>query len=152
MIDSYAAARPENIVRFDREHFLKRVPRAVSFERPHFHFAETLAAELRLAAQGLLRDQRIRTDRTHVRLVLHKVVQFQHVNLSDHYAVLERLSGTAVVERRLAVFRQAGFLELRANLLFGRRIESRRDRAIAQFSRRPSRDAFPKFARDSCGK
>src|SRR4029079_4897643 len=41
------------IVRLDREHLLQRVGSAVSLERPHLHFAETLSAELRLAAQRL---------------------------------------------------------------------------------------------------
>src|SRR6267378_5638490 len=46
-----------DVVRLDGEHFLQRVGGAVRFERPHLHFTEALAAELRLAAQGLLRDQ-----------------------------------------------------------------------------------------------
>src|SRR6201994_4479005 len=34
-----------DVVRFHGQHFLERVRRAVSLERPHFHFAETLATE-----------------------------------------------------------------------------------------------------------
>ena len=64
----------KDVVRFDREHFLQGMPCAIAFERPDFHFTETLAAELRLAAEGLLRDQRVWTDGTHVRLVFHEVV------------------------------------------------------------------------------
>src|SRR3569623_782799 len=55
-----------DVVRLHGEHFLERVGRAVGLERPHLHFAETLAAELRLAAERLLGDQRVRTDRTGV--------------------------------------------------------------------------------------
>jgi hypothetical protein len=47
-----------HVVGLDRQHFLQRVSRAVGFQRPHFHFAEALAAELRLAAQRLLGDER----------------------------------------------------------------------------------------------
>src|SRR5258706_14770353 len=39
--------------------------RSVGFERPHFHFAESLAAELRLAAQRLLRHERVRRSEEH---------------------------------------------------------------------------------------
>ena len=38
--------------------------RAVGFQRPDLHFAEALAAELRLAAQRLLGDERVRAGRT----------------------------------------------------------------------------------------
>src|SRR5688572_3795571 len=32
-----------HVVGFDREQFLERVRRTIGFERPHFHFAKTLA-------------------------------------------------------------------------------------------------------------
>src|ERR1700733_10116375 len=47
----------DGVVGLDREHLLQRIRRAVGLERPHFHLAKALAAELRLAAQGLLRHQ-----------------------------------------------------------------------------------------------
>src|SRR5690242_15188358 len=53
-----------DVVGLHRENFLQRVGGAVRLERPDLHFAETLAAELGLAAQRLLRDERVRTDRT----------------------------------------------------------------------------------------
>src|SRR6185436_11902225 len=40
-----------DVVGLHRQHFLQGVRSAVSFERPHLHFAEALTAELRLAAQ-----------------------------------------------------------------------------------------------------
>src|SRR5258706_3257588 len=43
-----------DVVGLDREHLLQRVGSAVGFERPDFHFAEALAAELGLATQRLL--------------------------------------------------------------------------------------------------
>ena len=46
---------PDGVVGLDREHLLQRVRGAVGLERPHLHLAEALAAELRLAAQRLLR-------------------------------------------------------------------------------------------------
>ena len=119
---SNAAERPVNVVGFDREHFAQRVRRAVAEERPHFHFAEALAAVLRLAAERLLGDERVRTDRAHVDLVLHHVMQFEDVHVADRDVLLERLAGAAVVELHLAVFVEAGFLRaLRGSLLRSRR-------------------------------
>src|SRR5664279_1276867 len=44
------------------EQLLQDVGCAVGFQGPHFHFAEALTAELRLAAQRLLGDERVRSD------------------------------------------------------------------------------------------
>ena len=62
-----------DVVRLDREHLLEEMGRAVGLERPHFHFTEPLAAELRLAGERLLGDQRVRPDRAGVDLVVHQV-------------------------------------------------------------------------------
>src|SRR6185503_6104869 len=51
------AAAAVHVVRLDRQHFLQDVRGAVRLERPHFHFSKPLAAELRLAGQGLLGNQ-----------------------------------------------------------------------------------------------
>src|SRR3990167_3936536 len=48
-----------DVVRFHGQELLQRVSGAVGLERPHLHLAEALAAELGLAAQGLLRDERV---------------------------------------------------------------------------------------------
>src|ERR1039458_468527 len=45
---------PLHVVGFDRQQFLERVTGSVGFHGPDFHFAETLAAVLRLATQRLL--------------------------------------------------------------------------------------------------
>src|SRR6185312_7232566 len=47
------------VVALHGEHLLQRVGRAVRLQRPHLHLAEALAAELRLAAQRLLGDERV---------------------------------------------------------------------------------------------
>ena len=57
------ARAAHDVVALDGEELLERVRGAVRFHRPHFHLAETLTAELRLAAQRLLRDERVRPDR-----------------------------------------------------------------------------------------
>src|SRR5262249_7662538 len=59
-----------NVVGLCREQFLQDVRGAVGFERPNFHFAEALAAELRLAAERLLRNERVGADAARVNLVV----------------------------------------------------------------------------------
>ena len=93
---------PDGVVGLDREHLLQRVRGAVGLERPHLHLAEALAAELRLAAQRLLGDERVRAGRARVDLVVHEVQQLQDVHVADGHLLLERLAGAAVEERELA--------------------------------------------------
>src|SRR6266404_958821 len=62
-----------DVVGLRREQLLQDVRCAVSLERPDFHFAEALAAELRLAAERLLRDERVRADAARVNLVVDKM-------------------------------------------------------------------------------
>jgi hypothetical protein len=49
-----------HVVGLDGEELLQRVGGAVGFHRPDFHLAEALTAELRLAAERLLGDERVR--------------------------------------------------------------------------------------------
>ena len=76
--------------------------RAVSFQRPNLHLAEALSAELRLAAEWLLRNQRVWPNRSRVNLVVHEVRQFQHVDIADGHLLFERVAAQSVVENRLA--------------------------------------------------
>src|SRR5258706_11025931 len=62
-----------HIVRLRGQQLLQDERSAVCFECPDFHFSETLASELRLATQRLLRDERVRPDGTRVNLVVHQV-------------------------------------------------------------------------------
>ena len=101
------ARAADDVVGLDGQELLQTVGGAVGLHRPHFHLAETLAAELRLAAQRLLGDQRVRPDRARVDLVVDQVVQLQHVHDADGDVVVERLAGLAVEQRRLTVGGQA---------------------------------------------
>ena len=80
----------DHVVRLHRQHFLQRVGGAVGLERPDLHFAEALAAELRLAAQRLLGDEAVRPDRTRVDLVVDQVVQLEHVDVAHRHLAVER--------------------------------------------------------------
>src|ERR1700735_886215 len=53
-----------DVIGLGSQQLLQDVGSTVCFERPHFHLTETLPTELRLATQRLLRDKRIRSDRT----------------------------------------------------------------------------------------
>ena len=98
---------PDRVVGLDREHLLQRVRGAVGLERPHLHLAEALAAELRLAAQRLLGDERVRAGRARVDLVVDEVEQLEDVHVADGDLLLERLAGAAVEEPHLAGARAA---------------------------------------------
>src|SRR5918912_498166 len=64
---------PIHVVGFDSQDLLEGVRRAVRLERPHLHLAEPLAAELRLAGERLLGDERVRARAPRVDLVVHEV-------------------------------------------------------------------------------
>src|SRR5487761_1138167 len=115
-----------NVVGFRREQFLENVRGAIRFKRPHFHFSEPLAAELRLAAQRLLGDQRIGPDGSGVNLVVDQVREFEHVDIADGDLLHESIAGHAVVQRDLAGFRQLRRFEQVANVLLARAVEDRR--------------------------
>ena len=97
-----------DVVALDGEELLERVRGAVRFHRPDFHLAEPLPAELRLAAQRLLRDERVRTDRARVDLVVDEVVELEHVHHAHGDLLVERLAGAAVEEHRLTARREPG--------------------------------------------
>ncbi len=98
------------IVGLDGEHFLQHIRGAVGFERPDFHLAETLTAELRLAAQRLLRDQRVRAGGAGVHLVVNQVMQLEHVHDAHGHRALEDFASAAIGQHDL-LFRR-GELQL----------------------------------------
>src|ERR1035437_214982 len=114
-----------HIVRLRRQQFLQDVRGAIGFERPDFHFPETLSAELRLAAQRLLRDQRIRPDGARVDLVVHQVRDLQHVDVAPRPRLFELGTRHAVEERGLARRRFSGFRQRLLDFALGRAVEYR---------------------------
>src|SRR5882724_11559696 len=63
LVDAVAAL---HVVGLHGQHLLEGVRGPVGLERPHLHLAEPLPTELGLAAQRLLRHQRVRADRARV--------------------------------------------------------------------------------------
>ena len=105
--------------------------RAVSFQRPHFHFAEALTAELRLAAERLLRHEAVRADRTRVDLVVHEVDEFDHILNADGDAVFKGFAGAPVEYLEFAVHFSVGiqkvvFAEHLLDVFFRRAVENGR--------------------------
>src|SRR3954454_4815892 len=66
LVDLHAA---EDVVELDGEQFLQAVGGAVRLQGPDLHLTEALTTELRLAAEGLLGDHRVRAGGTSVDLV-----------------------------------------------------------------------------------
>src|SRR6266508_4597021 len=90
------------VVGLDGEQLLQRVGRAVGLHRPALHLAETLAAELRLTAQRLLSDHRVRAGGPSVDLVIDQVVELEDVDVADRDRVGQRLAGAPIEQLRLA--------------------------------------------------
>src|ERR1019366_6672976 len=108
------------------QQFLQDVRRSIRFQGPDFHFSEALATELRLAAQRLLGDQRVRPDGTRVDLVVDQVGEFEHVDVTDRDRLLELVTRHAVVQIRLARTRQFAFGQQRLDLELLGAVEYRR--------------------------
>ncbi len=120
LVDLCAA---RDVVRFDGEHFLEGISCAIGLECPDFHFSEALTAELRLTAQRLLGDKRVRTNRTGMDLVVDKMVQFQNVFVADGHFAVERLARTSVEQRDLTRRIEPGHFQHLDDVFFARAIE-----------------------------
>src|SRR5882724_1685437 len=90
------------VVRLRSQQLLKNVSCAIGFQRPNFHFPKSLSAELRLAAQRLLRNQAVWPNRTSVNLVIDQVRKLEHVDVTDSHFLLERIAGQSVIQDCLA--------------------------------------------------
>ena len=113
LYDRFVGLYPaDDVVGFDRKNFLQNMRRAVRFERPDFHFAETLSAELGFTAERLLRYHRVRSYRTSVDLIVYEVVQLNHIHITDGYSVFERFARSSVVKLNLAVYFAVGVDEV----------------------------------------
>src|ERR1700733_5960294 len=92
----------EDVVGLGGEQLLQDVGGAVSFKGPDFHLSEALSAELCLTTKRLLGDERVRSDRASVDLVVDKVRELQHIDVADGGGLLERIAVHAIEELRLA--------------------------------------------------
>src|SRR6266478_5714443 len=115
-----------DVVGLRGQEFLQNVSGAIGFERPNFHFAEPLPAELRLAAQRLLGDKRVRPDGASVDLVVDQVRELEHVDVADGDGLIELFAGHAVEQVDFAGVRQARDFQQVADFRFARAVEYRR--------------------------
>src|SRR4051812_9334368 len=130
----------EDVVGLDGQQLLQRVRGAVRLHGPALHLTEPLPAELRLTAEGLLGDHRVRTRRASVDLVVDEVEQLEDVDVADGDRLRERLAGTAVEQPRLAGLGDLagavpvgpGRPEQADDLLLASAVEDRRGRAGAR--------------------
>jgi hypothetical protein len=67
-------------------------------------------------------------------LVIDQVMQLQHVNVTDGRSLLLTLSGTTVVQIRLAVFRKPGFSHGFRTSSSASTIEHRADRSVTHLA------------------
>ena len=107
-----------NVIRFYREDFLEGVCSTISLQSPHFHFTETLTAELSFTAQRLLSNERVRTCGTCVYFVINKVMEFEIVHIADSNGIIKRFTCSAVTELYFTVLADACVTETFKNILF----------------------------------
>src|SRR5439155_19451710 len=93
---------PYRFVGHDREHTRAGRGGAQRLQRPHLPLAEALAAELGLAAQRLLRDERVGPGGAGVDLVVDQVQQLEDLHVPHRHLFLEGLAAAAVEQRHLA--------------------------------------------------
>ena len=72
-------------------------------DSPNFHLAEPLAAKLRLAAERLLRHERVWARRARVDLIIHQVMELQVIHVAHGNAVLERFTAAPIVQDGLCL-------------------------------------------------
>src|SRR5271169_626839 len=145
LIDLGAA---RDVIRFDRQHLLQSVCRAVGLERPNLHLAKPLAAELSLAAQRLLSDEAIGADRARMDLVINKVVQLHHIDITHRNLPIERLAGAAIDKGNLARGRQPRLFQHRHDVGFAGAIE---DRASHRYAMREASGELDQLVRRKAG-
>ena len=88
----------DDIIGLDGEQLLQDVGSTVGFEGPHFHFPETLTTELGFTTQGLLRDKAVRPNAPGVHLIVHHVVQLDHIDHAHSCFLVEALTGFTIIE------------------------------------------------------
>src|SRR6202165_2550567 len=115
-----------DVVRLRREQLLQDVRCAIGFQRPNLHFAEALAAELRLAAERLLCNKRVRTDGARVDLVVDEMRELEHIDVADSNRLVELVAAHAVEKIDLAGVRETRNFEQVADFRFARTGEYRR--------------------------
>src|SRR5467141_349018 len=115
-----------DVVRLRREQLLQDVRCTVGFQCPDFHFAEALAAELRFAAERLLRDERVRPDRARVNLVVDEMRKLEHVDVTNGDWLVELIAIHTVEEVDLAGVRQTRDFQKVADFRFACAVEYRR--------------------------
>src|SRR5699024_8375939 len=75
--------------------------------------------------QRLLSNQRVRTGRTGMDLIIDQMVQFKVVHDTDSYAVIKFFTGSSIVQDHLTVFGDACFTLHRADIFLVRTVEYR---------------------------
>ena len=70
-----------------------------------------LASELRLAAERLLGDKRVRTDRAGMDLIVDQMVKLQQINHANSNSRSKGSPDRLVAKQRLAVLRQLGLFK-----------------------------------------
>src|SRR5687767_7766853 len=114
----------------------------ISLQSPHFHLSESLSAKLSFTAERLLSNQRIRTDRPGMDLVIHKVGELQHVDITNRNFLFKWLARHTVIQPGLARFWQVRLGEHGLDFRFGCSIKHGRSEMHAESMCSPAQMGF----------
>ncbi len=131
-----------HVIRLHCEHLLQGVCGAISLERPDFHFTKTLPAELCLTTQGLLSYQTVWSSRPGMHLVIDKMVQLEHVHVTDGNGTIKRVAGPAIIKLGLAALREFRKFQHGLDLVLGSTIKNRRCHGHTVFQVGGKREQF----------
>src|SRR3546814_10548398 len=131
-----------DIVRLHGEHFLHDIGCAERFQCPHFHFTETLPAELCLTAQRLLGNQGVGPDRTRVHFIINHVTQFHHIDNANRSRLMETLSGKSVVQVGTSCIGKLGLVDPSFHFVMFRSIKNWSCKTNAQLFSGPTEYSF----------
>src|SRR5882724_1828331 len=132
----------DDIIRLEGEQFLQDIRRAISFQRPNFHFAKTLTTELRFTTQRLLRNKAVWPDAPRVHLIIHHMVQLDDIDDAHGCLLVKPFAGLPIIEIGMAEYGQARFLDMLGYFVDGSPIEDRRSELDPELLPGPSKDGL----------
>src|ERR1700754_2003978 len=106
----------DDIIRLEGQQFLQDIRRTIGLQCPHLHFTETLATELSLTTQRLLRDKTVRSDTTGVHLIINHVMQFDYVNDPYRCFLVEAIPCFTIIKVSVTETRQTSLLDMFSDL------------------------------------
>ena len=102
--------------------------------------------------QRLLRNQRVRSDRTGMHFIIYHVPQFQEVGHSYCRRLVETFTGTTVIQVGCTVTRHTGFIGIGVDIVQACTVENRSSEFQSQFFTGPAQYSFENLSQVHTGR